>query len=120
MRTISAISGLSVVVFYLIAQMVGAGGLIQVLFGLPYTTAVILVGILMICYVTFGGMHATTWVQIIKACLLLGGASLMAVLILYQSDFDLQKYFSMAIENHAKGEAIMQPGTFLTDPVSAI
>ena len=119
-RTISAISGLSVVVFYLIAQMVGAGGLIQVLFGLPYTTAVILVGILMICYVTFGGMHATTWVQIIKACLLLGGASLMAVLILYQSDFDLQKYFSMAIENHAKGEAIMQPGTFLPDPISAI
>lgn len=74
----------------------------------------------MICYVTFGGMHATTWVQIIKACLLLGGASLMAVLILYQSDFDLQKYFSMAIENHSKGEAIMQPGTFLPDPISAI
>lgn len=119
-RTISAISGLAVVMFYLIAQMVGAGGLIQVLFGLPYSYAIIIVGILMICYVTFGGMHATTWVQIIKACLLLGGASLMAILILYKSGFDLHHYFEMAIENHSKGAAIMEPGTFLPDPVSAI
>lgn len=119
-RLISAISGLSVVIFYLIAQMVGAGGLIQVLFGLPYETAVVIVGALIICYVTFGGMHATTWVQIIKACLLLGGATLMSILVLYQTDFDLHKYFAMAIENHAKGEAIMAPGTFLPDPVSAV
>lgn len=119
-RTISAISGLAVVMFYLIAQMVGAGGLIQVLFGLPYSYAIIIVGILMICYVTFGGMHATTWVQIIKACLLLGGATLMAILILYKSGFDLHHYFEMAIENHSKGAAIMEPGTFLPDPVSAI
>lgn len=119
-RTISAISGLSVVVFYLIAQMVGAGGLIQVLFGLSYSTAVILVGILMICYVAFGGMHATTWVQIIKACLLLGGASFMAIMVLYLTNFDLQYYFETAIHNHAKGAAIMAPGTFLPDPVSAI
>lgn len=119
-RTISAISGLSVVVFYLIAQMVGAGGLIQVLFGLPYSYAVIIVGILMICYVTFGGMHATTWVQIIKACLLLGGATFMAIMILYLSGFDLARYFEMAINNHSKGAAIMEPGTFLSDPVSAI
>ena len=119
-RTISAISGLSVIVFYLIAQMVGAGGLIQVLFGLPYSYAVIIVGILMICYVTFGGMHATTWVQIIKACLLLGGATFMAIMILYLSGFDLARYFEMAINNHSKGAAIMEPGTFLPDPVSAI
>lgn len=119
-RTISAISGLSVIVFYLIAQMVGAGGLIQVLFGLPYSYAVIIVGILMICYVTFGGMHATTWVQIIKACLLLGGATFMAIIILYLSGFDLTRYFEMAINNHSKGAAIMEPGTFLPDPVSAI
>lgn len=119
-RTISAISGLSVIVFYLIAQMVGAGGLIQVLFGLPYSYAVIIVGILMICYVTFGGMHATTWVQIIKACLLLSGATFMAIMILYLSGFDLARYFEMAINNHSKGAAIMEPGTFLPDPVSAI
>ena len=111
-RTISAISGLSVVVFYLIAQMVGAGGLIQVLFGLPYSYAVIIVGILMICYVTFGGMHATTWVQIIKACLLLGGATFMAIMILYLSGFDLTRYFEMAINNHSKGAAIMSRDLF--------
>ena len=74
----------------------------------------------MICYVTFGGMHATTWVQIIKACLLLGGASFMAIMVLYLTGFNLQHYFEMAIQNHAKGEAIMSPGTFLPDPVSAI
>ncbi|MWV62957.1 sodium/solute symporter [Helicobacter saguini] len=118
-RTISAISALCVITFYLIAQMVGAGGLIQVLFGLSYDTAVIIVGILMICYVAFGGMHATTWVQIIKACLMLGGATFMACVIIYLSGFDLAYYFGRAIENHAKGEAIMAPGTFLPDPISA-
>lgn len=118
-RTISAISGLCVIVFYLIAQMVGAGLLIQLLFGLSYNTAVFLVGILMICYVTFGGMHATTWVQIIKAILLLGGCTFMAVMILILADFDLKHYFDMAIQNHEKKELIMQPGTFLPDPISA-
>lgn len=119
-RTISAISALAVIVFYLIAQMVGAGELIQVLFGLPYTTAVIVVGILMICYVVFGGMHATTWVQIIKACLLLGGSTFMALMVLYQANFDLASWFAKAIQNHKSGEAIMKPGTFVADPVSAL
>lgn len=119
-RIISAISALSVIVFYLIAQMVGAGQLIQVLFGLSYSTAVILVGILMICYVVFGGMHATTWVQIIKAILLLAGASFMAIMILYLTKFDLSYYFSQAVSYHPKGEAIMSPGGFLPDSVSAI
>ncbi|TQR53626.1 cation acetate symporter [Campylobacter troglodytis] len=119
-RIISAISGLSVVAFYLIAQMVGAGALIQVLFGLPYSYAVIIVGALMICYVAFGGMHATTWVQIIKACLLLGGATLLAFLVLLTAKFDLGSYFQTAIANHSKGEAIMSPGTFLPDTISAI
>lgn len=119
-RIISAVSALSVIVFYLIAQMVGAGQLIQVLFGLPYGVAVILVGILMICYVVFGGMHATTWVQIIKAILLLAGASFMAIMILYLTKFDLSYYFSQAISHHPKGEAIMSPGTFLPDTISAV
>lgn len=118
-RIISAISGLTVVIFYLIAQMVGAGLLIQLLFGLSYNTAVFIVGILMICYVTFGGMHATTWVQIIKACLLLGGCTFMAITILVMVDFDLKHYFDIAIANHAKKEAIMEPGTFLPNPISA-
>ncbi|WP_394909056.1 cation acetate symporter [uncultured Helicobacter sp.] len=119
-RTISAISGLAVIVFYLIAQMVGAGQLIQVLFGLPYTIAVVVVGILMICYVVFGGMHATTWVQIIKACLLLGGSTFMALMVLYYADFNLASWFEKAVANHKSGEAIMSPGTFLPDPVSAL
>lgn len=119
-RVISAISALSVIVFYLIAQMVGAGQLIQVLFGLPYGVAVVLVGILMICYVVFGGMHATTWVQIIKAVLLLAGASFMAIMVLYLTKFDLTYYFSQAISHHPKGEAIMSPGAFLPDTISAL
>ena len=119
-RIISAISGLCVIIFYLIAQMVGAGQLIQVLFGLPYTVAVIIVGILMICYVVFGGMHATTWVQIIKAIMLLLGTTFMALMILYLTKFDLSYYFSQAIQNHPKGASIMLPGTFLPDTVSAV
>lgn len=119
-RIISAISALAVIVFYLIAQMVGAGQLIQMLFGLPYTAAVVIVGALMICYVVFGGMHATTWVQIIKACLLLGGSTFIAFMVMYQVNFDLTGYFAQAIENHPKGEAIMKPGALVSDPISAI
>ncbi|CAM2956575.1 cation acetate symporter [Helicobacter burdigaliensis] len=119
-RIISAISALSVIVFYLIAQMVGAGQLIQVLFGLPYSVAVVIVGILMICYVVFGGMHATTWVQIIKAILLLGAATFMAIMILYLTKFDLSYYFSQAIHHHPQGEKIMLPGGFLPDTISAL
>ncbi|WP_348518599.1 cation acetate symporter [Campylobacter sp. CCS1377] len=119
-RILSAVSALSVIVFYLIAQMVGAGQLIQVLFGLPYTFAVVLVGILIILYVVFGGMHATTWVQIIKAILLLSGATFMAIMVLYLTKFDLKYYFELAISHHAKGASIMKPGTFLPDTVSAV
>ncbi len=68
----------------------------------------------------FGGMHATTWVQIIKAILLLAGATFMAIMILYLTKFDLSYYFSQAISHHPKGEAIMSPGGFLTDPISAV
>ncbi|RAX58889.1 cation acetate symporter [Helicobacter monodelphidis] len=120
LRTLSAMSALSVIVFYLIAQMVGAGQLIQVLFGLDYMIAVILVGILMICYVVFGGMHATTWVQIIKAILLLAGASFMAFMILYLTKFDLTYFFNQAIEHHQEGKGIMSPGSFVKDPISAL
>jgi cation/acetate symporter len=86
-RIISATGTLVVVAFYLIAQMVGAGKLIQLLFGLPYLYAVVIVGALMIIYVAFGGMKATTWVQVIKACLLLGGATFMAGAVLYKYGF---------------------------------
>lgn len=118
-RTLSACGSLVVVAFYLIAQMVGAGKLIQLLFGLDYHVAVILVGILMCLYVLFGGMLATTWVQIIKAVLLLSGASFMALMVMKHVNFDFNTLFSEAIKVHPKGEAIMSPGGLVKDPISA-
>ncbi|MBP5965950.1 MULTISPECIES: cation acetate symporter [Pseudomonas] len=118
-RSLSACGSLVVVAFYLIAQMVGAGKLIQLLFGLDYHVAVILVGVLMCMYVLFGGMLATTWVQIIKAVLLLSGASFMALMVMKHVNFDFNTLFSEAIKVHAKGEAIMSPGGLVKDPVSA-
>ena len=119
-RSLAACGTLVVVLLYLIAQMVGAGKLIQVLFGLPYTVAVFIVGILMILYVSFGGMIATTWVQIIKAVLLLLGASFLAIAVLAQLNFSPEALFAGAVEVHAKGEAIMASGGLVSDPVSAI
>lgn len=119
-RTLSASGSLVVVAFYLIAQMVGAGKLVQLLFGLDYHVAVILVGILMVCYVLFGGMLATTWVQIIKAVLLLCGATFMAVMVMKHVNFDFAALFSEAVKVHPKGEAIMSPGGLVSDPISAI
>jgi cation/acetate symporter len=119
-RVLSAFGSLATVLLYLIAQMVGAGQLIEVLFGLPYESAVIIVGVLMVLYVTFGGMLATTWVQIIKAVLLLSGASLIALLVLNAYDFNLNAFFTEATTVHEKGIAIMAPGTLVSDPVSAI
>jgi len=119
-RTLAAFGTISVVVLYLIAQMVGAGKLIQVLFGMEYEFAVILVGVMMIIYVTFGGMLATTWVQIIKACLLLSGVSFMAIMVLYQFDFNFESLAVKAVENHSAGESILAPGGFISDPISAI
>lgn len=118
-RTLAAFGSLATVALYLIAQMVGAGKLIQVLFGLNYEYAVIMVGILMILYVTFGGMLATTWVQIIKACLLLSGATFMAVMIMYQVGFSFENLFSKAIEMK-KTDAIMAPGGLVSNPIAAI
>ncbi|RIA21448.1 cation/acetate symporter [Ectopseudomonas oleovorans] len=119
-RTLSASGSLVVVAFYLIAQMVGAGKLIELLFGLDYHVAVIMVGVLMVLYVLFGGMLATTWVQIIKAVILLSGASFMALMVMKHVNFDFSMLFSEAIKVHEKGEAIMSPGGLVKDPISAI
>ncbi|MBA1420935.1 MAG: cation acetate symporter [Epsilonproteobacteria bacterium] len=119
-RILAAFGAIATVILYLIAQMVGSGKLIELLFGLPYEYAVILVGVLMILYVTFGGMLATTWVQIIKAGLLLSGATFMAIAVLYHFDFSFEKLFATAIEVHDKGIDIMSPGGLVSDPVSAI
>jgi len=117
-RTLAASGSIATVVLYLIAQMVGAGKLIELLFGLDYEIAVVLVGVLMILYVTFGGMLATTWVQIIKAFLLLSGASFMAMAVMAHYDFSFGALFTHATE--LKGVAIMSPGGLVSDPVSAI
>ncbi|EPA9113695.1 TPA: cation/acetate symporter ActP [Serratia liquefaciens] len=119
-RTLSACGSLVVVALYLIAQMVGAGKLIQLLFGLNYHVAVILVGILMVLYVLFGGMLATTWVQIIKAVLLLAGASFMALMVMKSVNFDFNTLFAEAVKVHPKGLAIMSPGGLVSDPISAL
>jgi cation/acetate symporter len=119
-RILSAIGTFSVVSLYLIAQMVGAGKLIQLLFGLDYLYAVVIVGALMIVYVAFGGMKATTWVQIIKACLLLFGATTIAVLVLLKYAFNPEALFKAATEIHPGHDKIMGPGSLIKDPVSAI
>ncbi|MDR7380013.1 cation/acetate symporter [Rhodoferax ferrireducens] len=134
-RMFAASGTLVVVAFYLIAQMVGAGALIKLLFGLDYWLAVVIVGALMMIYVLFGGMTATTWVQIIKACLLLAGVTFMAIAVLAQFGFSPEALFAKAVqvktqiaandgkllEEAAKiGLAIMGPGGFVKDPISAI
>ena len=86
-RISAAVGTLTVVSFYLIAQMVGAGNLIRMMFGLSYEMAVTIVGVVMILYVLFGGMIATTWVQIVKAVLLLVGASALAFMVLARFRF---------------------------------
>ncbi|MDD2369244.1 MAG: cation acetate symporter [Sulfuricurvum sp.] len=117
-RTLAAFGSILTVILYLIAQMVGAGKLIQLLFGLDYEVAVILVGVLMILYVTFGGMLATTWVQIIKAFLLLSGATFMAIAVMAHYNFNFESLFSTAVS--MKDQTIMAPGGLVSDPISAI
>ncbi|WP_404300486.1 cation acetate symporter [Alicycliphilus denitrificans] len=134
-RMFAASGTLIVVAFYLIAQMVGAGQLIKLLFGLEYWMAVVIVGALMMVYVLFGGMTATTWVQIIKAVLLLAGVSFMAFMVLANYGFSPEALFAKGVEvrtqiaaNAGKtpeeaakaGLAIMGPGGFIKDPISAI
>jgi len=119
-RITAAFGTLTVALMYLVAQMVGAGKLIELLFGISYLHAVMLVGVLMVCYVTFGGMLATTWVQIIKAVLLLSGSSFMAFMVLRHFGFSTEALFAGAAAVHAKGTAIMAPGGLLSNPVDAI
>ncbi|PJN95864.1 cation acetate symporter, partial [Amaricoccus sp. HAR-UPW-R2A-40] len=120
MRIMAATGGLIVVFFYLIVQMVGAGELIQLLFGLDYNVAVVVVGVLMTVYVAFGGMIATTWVQIIKASLLLAGGTFLAVLTLSQFGFSFERLATAAVAVHKEHDTIMGPSVLLKDPIQAI
>ena len=119
-RLTSAFGTLTVALMYLVAQMVGAGKLIELLFGIDYLSAVVLVGVLMVFYVTFGGMLATTWVQIIKAVMLLFGTTFMAFMVLKHFGFSFEAMFAGASAVHIKGTAIMAPGGLLSNPIDAI
>ena len=127
-RTLAAVSSLVVVAFYLIAQMVGAGQLIKLLFGLNYNIAVVIVGLLMMAYVMFGGMLATTWVQIIKAVMLLSGATFMAFMVMKGVGFSFSEMFNQSIQMFSKvhdvtldqAGAIMGPGKLAANPIDAI
>lgn len=119
-RGFSAASSIVIVLLYLVSQMVGAGKLVELLFGFNYTSAVVLVGVLMVVYVFFGGMLATTWIQIIKAVMLLAGCAFMAYMVLSRFGFSLNSLFEHAIAAHGKHDAIMRPGGLVSDPVSAV
>ena len=117
-RVAAAAGSLAVVAFYLIAQMVGAGNLIRLLFGLSYEVAVVIVGLVMLAYVLFGGMIATTWVQIVKAVLLLAGAFMLAMMVLAKFSFNPLALFDEA--SRLYGAGVLAPGRLVSDPIDAI
>jgi cation/acetate symporter len=117
-RIAAALGTLATVLLYLIAQMVGAGGLIRLMFGIAYEQAVVVVGVAMLAYVLFGGMIATTWVQIVKAALLLGGALLLALMVLWRFDMNPATLFAAAAERY--GDAVLAPGRLVSNPLDAI
>jgi len=139
-RAFAAISTVSVSIFYLTAQMVGAGKLMALLVGIPYKTSIIGVGVLMVGYVIFGGMHGTTWVQIIKAGMLMSGAFLLSILVLAKSGFNPIAFFhdivnSPDVQDHVSklvlkdgivlngtdaGQRMLEPGLFMKSPLDQI
>ena len=117
-RLAAALGTLATVTLYLIAQMVGAGGLIRLMFGFSYEHAIVLVGIVMIGYVLFGGMIATTWVQIVKALLLMAGALILALLVLLRFGMNPAALFAEAARRY--GEGVLAPGRLVTNPLDAV
>jgi cation/acetate symporter len=117
-RVAAATGTLATVLLYLIAQMVGAGTLIKLMFGMSYETAVIIVGAAMLAYVLFGGMIATTWVQIVKAVLLMGGALLLAILVLSRFGMNPARLFAEAADRYGSG--VLAPGKLISKPLDAI
>jgi cation/acetate symporter len=117
-RIASAIGGVLTVLIYTIAQMVGAGNLIKLMFGIKYELAEIIVGVVMLAYVLFGGMIATTWVQIVKALLLLFGVTIMTVLVLSKFGWSPGTLYGEAAQKY--GQAALEPGGQVTSPVDAV
>src|SRR6266542_6710889 len=124
-RAMGALSTLTVSAFYMIAQMVGAGALVSLLLkgaGVTFHTAVIAVGALMIVYVVFGGMLATTWVQIVKAVLLMGGTILLSVLVLAHFHFSFGEFFEAIahVDDNGKVVNFLTPGLRYKPPYGAL
>jgi cation/acetate symporter len=117
-RIAAAIGGVLTVLTYTIAQMVGAGSLIKLMFGLHYEYAEIIVGAVMLAYVLFGGMIATTWVQIIKACLLLFGVSLLMIRVLARFGFDPTNLYQAVATKY--GQQALEPGGLISNPLEAV
>ncbi len=117
-RIAAAIGGILTVLVYTIAQMVGAGSLIKLMFGISFFWAVIIVGGVMLCYVLFGGMIATTWVQIIKAILLLFGVTLMTIMVLNHFNFSPPQLYAAVADKYK--HAALEPGSLVTKPLDAI
>lgn len=116
-RLLLACSSLLVILFYLISQMVGAGKLIELLFGIDYSYSVVIVSSLMMIYVLFGGMLATTWIQMIKAILLLISGIILAFLVFAQFDFNPDAIFTVAAQKHSSGADVLVPGGWLKNDV---
>jgi cation/acetate symporter len=119
-RVAAATGTLAVAAFYLIAQMVGAGALITALVGIDYNLAILLTGIFMLTYVIFGGMLATTWVQIVKAVLLMAGATIMSIFVLERVGFNPAQLFRDARDASPEGQAYLEPGLFLASPIDTL
>jgi cation/acetate symporter len=117
-RVAASFGTLSVITFYLIAQMVGAGNLIKLMFGVSFESAVVMVGVVMLAYVLFGGMIATTWVQIVKAVLLMGGAAALSILVLAKFGMSPVALFAAAADQYGRG--VLAPGSLVTNPWDAI
>src|SRR6478609_5408147 len=117
-RIAAAFGGILTLLFYVLAQMVGAGNLVRLMFGISYELAVVIVGVVMLMYVLFGGMIATTWVQIIKAVLLLFGVTLLAALILARFHFSPGELYAAVAARD--GQAALEPGGLVADPVDAV
>ncbi|OYD07347.1 solute symporter family protein [Paludifilum halophilum] len=117
-RSAAALSTMAISAFYMIAQLVGSGALIKLLLGIDVTVSIILIGILMILYVVFGGMLATTWVQITKAVLLMAGTFLLSLLVLAKFDFSVTAMFNEAVR--LKGQRFLEPGLQFPNPIENI
>ncbi|PKR83291.1 solute symporter family protein [Heyndrickxia camelliae] len=119
-RAVAALSTITIVIFYMIAQLVGAGALIQLLFGLDYWAAVLIVGVMMTIYVLFGGMTATSWVQIVKAVLLMIGTLVISFLVLYKFNFNIVNMFHEMKTITPLGSDYLNPGVKYKMPLDTL